>query len=960
MERLPSVEERQWLTHALKKLIARRGAEILDTTPLVEPTNDWFPEPWAMTAAHGHRLAQRMMHYAGLGNLRVTLSAYEPVIDDPDNPPWDAKTAGWFAGIADGRAYFGLHVDQFSDPEAAAGVMAHEVAHAWRAYHRLGVDDREKEELLTDVTTIVLGFGILSTNNTDRYRSSGDYSETRWSVSSAGYLPPQAMAYLLALWCAARGRPPERKAIERHLEPNQRGFFRAAMEELREQDVRALLNAGAPAGVREPAPFVPAEPSADELSEPPRVSPTEVNRGVTVYRERRPWPRADVCSECATPVEPNVAICKGCGGTLGRRVNNDELRRIRLEELERRAASVEFIDCDSCQPEQPCDEHGGGAVEEDDEVPDDVAVEPAFVQAPRSSGGVRRIAIQVAAAVMAIALALAWWRQNHVAVYFDNALGRPLTLRLDGETFALAGRPPLLRELKPGRHRIVILDGPRELERFDAEVRRQRLDQALFAPRFYVYNTGGFGIYRRAKLVYSTVESEQTYDETLFAFDRWIEQERVDFSFTPAPDELSASGGNKVRTSFEVAHDLGFRELAFAWFSQGRSADAERALRKGLELAPCDDSTREDMVNLLNTVGDAARTLAEAKAWVAACGAESLQAHRVYQNVVLRDGDRVPLVGHYRERAAQQPTAMNHYLYGRLLQGEAAIAEHRAALRLDPKLVWPKVAVGHELLKLERDAEAYEVLAESLLAEEPHSNAASLFALAAVALQKQNAALDKLVEAKHLDTWEAHWILARSKRDWASANVYLTDKERGERTPETRILRAKLDWEAGGVRESILADLRRDEATRDAAELLAIEDALENGRTANAVAIDAKWRKENGATIHSIYALQAAMLAKLPDVAEQARLLRLELEGNRTLLAILDAAEGRIGEAAVRERLVDDDVHQLPHAWFALAVHAQMKGDRENATRLFRKASARALDRELPYRLAALMADRVR
>jgi len=959
MERLPSPEERQWLTHALKKLIARRGAQILDATPLVEPTNDWFPEPWAMTAAHGHALAQRMMHYAGLGDLRVSLSAYEP-IDDPANPPWDANTAGWFAGIVDGRAHFGLHVGQFSDPEAAGGVMAHEVAHAWRAHHHLVIDDREKEELLTDVTTIVLGFGILSTNNTDRYRSSGDYSETRWSISSAGYLPPQAMAYLLALWSAARGRAAERKAIERHLEPNQLGFFRAALDELANQDVRALLGASAPVDVRQPAPFVPATPAADELSEPEYVKPTEVNRGRTVYREKRPWPRADVCSECATPVEPNVAICKGCGGTVGPRVTESELRRIREEEMDRRAAEIEFIDCERCQPEQPCKEHGDVAVEEDEDMPEVLEVETASDRPPRSFAGLRRTAIRIAAAIAIVALALAWWRQNHVAVYFDNALGRALTLQLDGETFPLAGRPPLLRELKPGRHRVVILDGRRELERFDAEVRRQGLVGALVAPRFYVYNTGGVGIYRRAKMVYSTVESEQTYDETLFAFDRWIEQERVDFSFAPAPDELSASGGNKVRTSFEIAHDLGFRELAFAWFSEGRNDDAVRALRKGLELAPCDESTREDMVNLLASIGDEPGTLAEARAWVAACGAESIPAHRVYQNLILREGDKAPLVAHYRQRVQQQPTAMNHYLYGRLLHGDAAIAEHRQALRLEPDLVWPKVAVGHELLKLERDAEAYDVLGESLQAEESHPNAPVYFAMAAVASQRQSGAREKLVAATHLDTWEARWILARSTGDWQSAEVYLADKEQGESTPETTILRAKLEWESGGVRESILADLRRDPNTRDAAGSLAIEDALENGRAADAVALDAKLREENDPSIHSIYALEAAMLAKLPNVAEQARLLRAELEGERTLLTILDAAEGRINEATTLERLGDDDVRRVPHAWFALAVQAQLKGDRANAARLFRRASERALDREFPHRLAASMADRVR
>ncbi|HEX7808588.1 MAG TPA: hypothetical protein VF608_07685, partial [Thermoanaerobaculia bacterium] len=107
MNKLPSPEERQWLAHALRKLIAKRGVDLLDATPLVEPTNEWFPEKWNTTAAHGHRLAQRLLYYAGLGSLRVNLNAFAPALSADGSEPWDANTAGWFAGIKEGRAFFG-------------------------------------------------------------------------------------------------------------------------------------------------------------------------------------------------------------------------------------------------------------------------------------------------------------------------------------------------------------------------------------------------------------------------------------------------------------------------------------------------------------------------------------------------------------------------------------------------------------------------------------------------------------------------------------------------------------------------------------------------------------------------------------------------------------------------------------------------------------------------------------
>lgn len=855
MERLPSDEERQWLANALRTLIARN--ELLDATPLVQPANDWFPEPWAATAAHGHRLAQRMMHYAGLGTLRLALSAYEP--DEGAEDAWDVGTAGWFAGIDEGRAYFGLHVDQFLDPEAAAGVLAHEVAHAWRTHHRLTVDDRDEEELLTDVTTVVLGFGILSTNNTDRYRSAGDWNETRWTISSAGYLPPQSMAYLLALWMLARGKAGERKIIERHLEPNQLGFFRAALDELAGTDVRALLGAGAPVAVREPAPFVPREPAGDEISEPEYEEQEEIDLELIVVPEEEP--RAE---------------------------------------------------------------------------------------APAPSSRFPRVAAVLVVLALIATTAVAWWRQNHVPVYFDNALGRRLTLQVDGETFPLKGRPPLMRELKPGRHRIVIIEGKREIETFDAEVRRQNLFRALVEPTFYVYNTGGAGIYRRAQFVYAERPDDQDYDEALIAFERWIAQAPADFVFTAPPEELSLTrGSTKKRTSFEIVDDFGFRELAIQWHSEGRTDDAIRALRKGVELKPCDETMYGELVSMLDHAGHAETALSEATKWVKLCGEESIPAHRLYQYLAVRDGDETAVRREYALRLARQPTAVNHYLFGRLFDGEEALEEYRFALRLDPKLTWARAGMGHELLAMERDAEAYDVLAETLTASDAPPNAPVYFAMAAVALQKQDAAREKLVAAEELDTWEGRWILARSKGDWDSARIYISDKEQGESTPRTKVLRARVEWEAGGTRENILAGLRSDPETAYDAELLAIEDALEHDRAAEALAIDEKLRAKHAPSVHSVYAIEAAMLAKLPDVAEKANALRGELRGD--LLPLLDAAEGRIDETTLMERI--DDARMKPHAWFALAVHASTQGDRAKAARYFRKASERALDFEFARRV---------
>src|SRR5205814_2701759 len=96
-----------------------------------------------------------------------------------------------------GCAHFAFNETAPSDPEHMAGVMAHEVAHAYRTFHQLADEaaDRDREEWLTDVTAAYLGFGVLVANNSYRYRTSGEQigyrSYQTWSVGRAGYLSPQ-------------------------------------------------------------------------------------------------------------------------------------------------------------------------------------------------------------------------------------------------------------------------------------------------------------------------------------------------------------------------------------------------------------------------------------------------------------------------------------------------------------------------------------------------------------------------------------------------------------------------------------------------------------------------------------------------------------------------------------------------------------------------------------------------
>ncbi|HEX2831449.1 MAG TPA: hypothetical protein VHW00_00450 [Thermoanaerobaculia bacterium] len=407
MQYLPNPDEQRWLTRYMRRLIENMGHEQFVLAPILEPSRKWFPEEWFATVHDAHLLTQRLMHYAGLRDLRFTIEGYIAT-DIADTESGDAS--GYFSGIRDGMAHFGLKQTTLTDPEVAAGTMAHEVAHAWRHVHRDRLEPaaKDQEEILTDITTVYLGFGVLTTNDTYRFRSEGNMREQRWASSSYGYLPLQAMSFLLGMQLAARARDEEISAIETQLEPNQRRAVLETIDEFASQDILDLL--ALPPRETWPEPDIEAHDIA--LIEPDARMAIEIenpaddpqrNRGQYVYRSerersgsmqpqgvgflilallffgvvlaaalggnmkaagflgffaflfllsfvfRKPQ-REYFCSDtdCRQPLTLEDTVCSACGGTIA---ENAE------DALEHNAAAVEFTECADCEPELPCERH---------------------------------------------------------------------------------------------------------------------------------------------------------------------------------------------------------------------------------------------------------------------------------------------------------------------------------------------------------------------------------------------------------------------------------------------------------------------------------------------------------------------------------------------------------------------------------------------------------------------------
>lgn len=248
MGRLPPSAVQQWILDELAYLVAKQGEEPFVSGRLWLPRESDFPDPWEADLRSLERLLKRLLGYVGLPDVGVSVEAFEGDAS-VDHVGLDGMAqhrhhgaAAWFGGL-DGRvARFGCAERQLSEAgEGLVGVLAHEVAHAWRHVHGLVRDDRDEEECLTDLTTIYLGFGVFTVNNTHRYRTGtltrGAQLYSQSSHSSAGYLSPEAMSFAFAANLLARRLTcMQTWRTLRWLEPNQRGYTRTALRHLAPAD----------------------------------------------------------------------------------------------------------------------------------------------------------------------------------------------------------------------------------------------------------------------------------------------------------------------------------------------------------------------------------------------------------------------------------------------------------------------------------------------------------------------------------------------------------------------------------------------------------------------------------------------------------------------------------------------------------------------------------------------------
>jgi tetratricopeptide (TPR) repeat protein len=568
----------------------------------------------------------------------------------------------------------------------------------------------------------------------------------------------------------------------------------------------------------------------------------------------------------------------------------------------------------------------------------------------------------------------AWDRWTNIEVYFDNGLDRSVKVVLDGQKFDVGLNSMHTENVSAGAHTAIIRgsDG-KEIERLAFSVEKLNPFAALMHDRFFVYNIGTRHVYRRASIGYAQHAEDATYKSELIGTQRFFEQRDVDFPFMTPPQTISLDSTQSIATkvSFNIAKEIDLRKYALIRMQQGKQDEAKAAIERAVTIAPCDTATRRTEIYLASATGSFETASLTARRWIADCAQDDLEAHRAYQDVNRENGRQEALRDEYQKLLASSPASGKaHYLFGRVMADpQEAVAQYQEAVRLDPKLVWPRVALGHAYQAMERFDAALQEFAAALDMEGCDPSVIVYYANAAISKGKPDEAVAKVEEnrkahARDLSVLHARWLLALASADWEGADR-MEKALKPLETPQTGWWRTAKQMRMKGdpAFDSIIDKGMRTRDFQQIAVDLKIERLIQNGdyhQSSDLIIKSAKELDPTGLAMLEAYTAGGLLMQhennaaqKLLADAEKALTDAPTSSARQVMSAVVKGLRGTMPLDAVMGVARENDA--MAHGWFVDAVLATQAGDRKRASESFGHCVRAAADLDFPYLEARAM-----
>ncbi|PYQ46855.1 MAG: hypothetical protein DMF59_20470 [Acidobacteria bacterium] len=305
-----------------------------------------------------------------------------------------------------------------------------------------------------------------------------------------------------------------------------------------------------------------------------------------------------------------------------------------------------------------------------------------------------------------------------------------------------------------------------------------------------------------------------------------------------------------------------------------------------------------------------------------------------------------------------------HYLFGRVEKDSAsAAAQYQEAIRLDSKLIWPRVALGRFYQTMERYDDAMQEFNSAVDMEGRDPSVVLYYASAAIASGTTDAALAKVdgirkSNPRDLGATQARWLLAVASSDWqgvADVQKALVARESLATTwwRSVKVLRFKNDASV----DARIANGLQSREVRGVALQLRAERLLESGDfAACAQFIKSNAKEIDSTTLAMLDAYTAAGFLLQGNKAEADGLLTAARRaigdvprstGDRLAEAVIGGLRGSLSVDAVMSVARETDA--IAHGWFVAGVRAAQSGDRTRASQDFAKCARAASDLDFPY-----------
>ncbi len=225
-----SLPAKKWVEESLHWLCEEFDDHAFNGRPIVLPTAEFFPDRYEGTEECLRTLLDRV---CDLMDVDAALVEFE-LVDKASRATWLVNEKGKYlpnaaAGtyqLIDDRHHIRLDVSEMSDLVGMVGTFSHELAHA-RLLGEGRLTGREHDhELLTDLTTIVFGFGTFLASSPRAW----DSMLKKWpgtDFNKPEYMSQPLIAYANAHLAWFRGE--EKPAWAEHMHYNARPDFYQAL-----------------------------------------------------------------------------------------------------------------------------------------------------------------------------------------------------------------------------------------------------------------------------------------------------------------------------------------------------------------------------------------------------------------------------------------------------------------------------------------------------------------------------------------------------------------------------------------------------------------------------------------------------------------------------------------------------------------------------------------------------------